>query len=450
MECLLSLSLARSSSPSIRTRARVPTAGIEDEVEDEHEKAKDREILRRLLKYADRVYHLSRSTASVRDARVKPRIPVGLVINSLLIMLWTRLGSFNALEEERPGRYWRRWLGGDLRSADNLGAVAAVIQVDDVREVLRQHYALRRRKKTLKPIAPGLWPLIFDGHESNSSFLRCCPDCLQRTVHTKHGDRIQYYHRYVLALLLHADGVLLMDVEPQRPGEDEMAPARRLLARALANCPRAFNLVVGDALYLHPDFCRLALDHHKDFLAVLKNENRDLLVDVRSLIPQVQPVAHHEGRTESLWWDIEGFTSWTQLGHPVRVARSVETTTVRRQRTKKDEDHTVEWVWATSLPVEKASTQTVVHIGHRRWSIENEAFNELVNQWHANHIYKHDLNAMVAIWLLLCLTYNLFHVFIARNLKPQLRDGHAQRHWASLIRAEFYSRLVPGLHARPP
>ena len=148
------------------------------------------------------------------------------------------LGSFNALEEERPGRYWRRWLGGNLHSADNLRDVAAVIGVDDVREVLRQHYALRRRNKTLKPIAPGLWPLIFDGHESNSSFLRCCPQCLRRTVHTKHGDRIQYYHRYVLALLLHADGVLLMDIEPQRPGEDEIAPARRLLARALANGPR--------------------------------------------------------------------------------------------------------------------------------------------------------------------------------------------------------------------
>ena len=123
-------------------------------------------------------------------------------------------------------------------------------------------------------------------------------------------------------LLKYADSVLLMDVEPQRPGEDEMAPARRLLARALANFPRAFNLVVGDALYLHPDFCRLALDHHKDFLAVLKNENRDLLGDVRSLIPQVQPVAQHEGRTDSVWWDIEGFTTGQSSSRPSSTAGS--------------------------------------------------------------------------------------------------------------------------------
>ena len=65
--------------------------------------------------------------------------------------------------------------------------------------------------------------------------------------------------------------------------------------------------------------------------------------------------------------------------------------------------------------------------GHRRWSIENEGFNELVNHWHANRVHKHDLNAMVFLWLLLCLAYDLFHVFITRNLKPQLRAGDSER-----------------------
>lgn len=393
---------------------------------------------------------MSRGLAAVRDARVKPRVPTVRVLKSDMLMLWARLGSFNAIGQQRPGGYSRRWLGGDVHSADNLGAVAAVVETDDVREMLRQHYALRRRKKTLKPAAHGLWPLILDGHESNSSFLRSCPQCSQRTVHFKTGDRIQYYHRYVLALLLHKDGVLLMDIEPQRPGEDETAAAKRLLDRALAHYPRAFNLVLGDALYLNPTLWRLVLDHGKDFLAVLKNENRDLLVDARSLFGEVEPVAHREKRTESLWWDIEGFTSWGQLGHPVRVARSVQTTTVRRQRTKKEEVETVEWVWATSLSVLKAPMQTVVWLGHRRWSIENEAFNELVNQWHANHVYKHGLNAMVVLWLLVCLAYNLFHVFITRNLKPQLRHAHTIRHWAKLIEAEFYSTLLPHRHAHPP
>lgn len=241
-----------------------------------------------------------------------------------------------------------------------------------------------------------------------------------------------------------------MDLEPQRPGEEEMSPAKRLLARAVGHYARAFNLVVGDALYLNPGFCRLALDHGKHFLAVVKNEKRDLLVDARSLFPEVPPTAHREGRTKSLWWDIEGFTSWPQVGRPVRVARSLETTTVRRQRTKTEDVQSVEWLWATSMPIERASTRTLVHVGHRRWSIENEAFNELVNRWHADHVYKHDLNAMTVLWLLLCLAYNLFHVFIARDLKPQRRDGHSQLYWARLIAADFHLRASSCRRTHPP
>lgn len=406
-------------------------------------------MLRRLLRYAKGGYHLDAQVAAIGDARLKPRIPTARVVKSALLMFWARLGSFNALEEGRPGGLWRRWLGGDLHSADTMGNVAAVASVEDLREVLRAHYHLRRRKKTLRPIAPGLWPVVFDGHESNSSFLRSCPACLQRTIHFKDGDRTQYYHRYVLALLLHADGGVLLDLEPQAPGEEEMATARRLLDRLLLHLPRAFNLVVGDALYLNPDFCRTARAHHKDFLAVLKNEARDLLVDARSMFPEVQPTAHHDRRTASLCWDISGFTTWPQFGRSVRVARSVETTTIRRQASGKEETTTVEWIWATSLPGEKAPTSTVIHIGHRRWSIE-ETLNELVNSWHANHVYKHDLNAMVFLWLLLFLAYNLFHVLITRNLKPALRRGHSQRYWAALIQAQFYHDLLGSCWSHPP
>lgn len=372
------------------------------------------------------------------------------ILKSVLLMHWARLGSFNALEENRPGGRWQGWLGGALCSADAEGDGAAATSLPDLRQALYRHYALRRRKKTLKPIAPGIWPLVLDGHEGRPSFLRHCPDCLQRTVHTKEGDRTQYYHRLVLALLLHADGVLLLDVEPLRPGEDEIAAARRLTERLLGELPRAFNLVLGDALYLNPGLARLVRAHGKHFLAVLKNENRDLLTDARSLFGEVEPATHEEGKTTSLWWDIEGFRSWTQLGADVRVVRSVETRTVRRQATKKPHTQTVEWIWATSLPTRLAPTAVVVRIGHRRWSIENEAFNELVNEWDADHVCKHNLTAILALWLLLCLAYNLFHVFVGRGLKPALRAHHTLKHWADLLLAGFYDGLPRPQSTRPP
>jgi hypothetical protein len=60
----------------------------------------------------------------------------------------------------------------------------------------------------------------------------------------------EYYHRHVTLMLLPGNQSLrfLLDVEPQRPGEDEVACALRLLTRLLQRYPRAFDVVLADAL----------------------------------------------------------------------------------------------------------------------------------------------------------------------------------------------------------
>jgi hypothetical protein len=47
---------------------------------------------------------------------------------------------------------------------------------------------------------------------------------------------------------------LLLDQEPQRPGEGEVQTALRLLARVIPAYPRAFTLVLADALYAQTPF----------------------------------------------------------------------------------------------------------------------------------------------------------------------------------------------------
>jgi hypothetical protein len=78
----------------------------------------------------------------------------------------------------------------------------------------------------------------------------------------------------------------------------------------------------------------------------------------------------------------------------MRVVRSQETYYVRRQATKALTLEISEWMWATNLPPSLASTELVVRLGHARWDIENFGFNELVNGWHADHVYKHDPDAI--------------------------------------------------------
>src|SRR6185295_15273955 len=90
--------------------------------------------------------------------------------------------------------------------------------------------------------------------------------------------------------------------------------------------PRAFDVVLGDALYTDPRLYNFLLDHGKDVLTVLKNENRDLLADARCLFETHSPQRWTEGSTTREVWDLQGFTTWPQVRQPVRVVRSRETT----------------------------------------------------------------------------------------------------------------------------
>jgi hypothetical protein len=110
------------------------------------------------------------------------------------------MGSLNALEQTKGNAFWKGWLGREgLPSADTMGRVFAQIDSDAIRKALQHIYSRLKRNKVLKPSFGGLFAFIVDGHESSASYLRCCNGCLTRTVNTKDGDKIQYYHRNVSA-----------------------------------------------------------------------------------------------------------------------------------------------------------------------------------------------------------------------------------------------------------
>jgi hypothetical protein len=376
------------------------------------------------------------------DARPQPRIATSVIVRSLLIMIVTRLGSLNAVEQTRSSLFWRRFLKEALPSADTLGRVAAQMEPDPVRQALLDLYTDLKRNKALPPPWHGLMPLVLDGHESHSTEQRHCPGCLERTISTAHGEHVQYYHRHVTAMLLGRDFPILLDAEPQRPGEDEIATALRLLERLLVHFPRAFDVVLGDALYTDPRFYNFLLDHGKDALTVLKNENRNLLADARALFETHSPQRFTEGSTTREVWDLEGFTTWPQVRQPVRVVRSRETTSSRRQLDGQLHDREADWVWVTTLSTNRASTPAAVDIGHSRWSIENLGFNETTTRWGADHVYRHHPTAILIFCLMTMLAFNLFYAFFHRNLQPAYRSRHSAQHVARCLVSELYESLA--------
>jgi hypothetical protein len=247
--------------------------------------------------------------------------------------------------------------------------------------------------------------------------------------------------------LVGADLGLLLDAEPILPGQDEVAAAVRLLDRVVAAYPRAFDVVGGDGLYAQGPFFNHVRALGKHAIAVLKDEQRELWKDARGLWEQTPPtVVYGQRRREC--WDLSGLTTWPQCQDPVRVVRSRETWQVRRQLDRQLQDCVSDWVWVTTMPPPMASTGATVRIGHSRWDIENQGFNELVNRWHGNHVYRHDATAILVMWLWTMLAANLFAAFYRRGLKPALRAACATLHIARQMLAQLYQGLA--LRPRPP
>ena len=83
-------------------------------------------MLRRILAYLTGLIDL----AGLRDARRRPRISAATVGRSLLVMLLSRLGSFNGLGQTRPVSAIEVERGLRLRQAVHAPEIAAVREAD--------------------------------------------------------------------------------------------------------------------------------------------------------------------------------------------------------------------------------------------------------------------------------------------------------------------------------
>ena len=408
-------------------------------------------ILRRLIAYSEKLFRFSETVvADVVDRRLQPRIPTAVIVKSVTVLFWARMGSLNALELTARSGFFRHWLGQCVCSADTIGRVNTLLDAEGLRRGIHHIYDRLKRNKAL-PDHRGIGVAVLDGHESHTSYLQHCAGCLERTIHTENTDRIQFYHRQVTLMLLPSARPgcepirLLLDHEPQRTGEDEVTTALRLLVRVIGSYPRAFDLVLADALYATAPFFNFLLARGKHALTVLKDDRRNLYQDAAGLFDHLPARQGSFRNRQCLWWDFPDLLTWPQVNTPVRVIRSLETYSVKRQLDGKDDPGTRDWIWVTTLPAQPVSTERAVGFGHQRWDIENHGFNELVQGWHADHVYRHDPNAIECFLLTAFLACNLFHAFFALNLKPEIRKNRTQVFWRSFMAAEIYAGINPAI-----
>jgi hypothetical protein len=122
--------------------------------------------------------------------------------------------------------------------------------------------------------------------------------------------------------------------------------------------------------------------------------------------------------------------------------------TVGRQLDRQPELLSSEWFWVTTAPAAQLPTERIIIFGQQRWDIENYAFHQLALEWHSDHVFRHDPNAIECFLLLTFLAYNLFRAFFALNLKAAARNDKSQVFWARLMTAELLHEMA-SIHRSP-
>ncbi len=378
-------------------------------------------MFKRLIKYSNKIFNLFNIIDAITDQRIKPQIPTVKIIAAIIIMYFTNQGSLNGLSQEIAYKK----LKGFLPSVSTIARAADSMDLDSVREVGLDIYKKARAAKMLEP-CHGMWVGVVDGHEQTTSSYCKCKYCKTRTVTRKDGIKdIQYYHQFTAFILAGPKVSFILDIEPVLPKEGEISSAYRLIERVLANYPKAFSVVIGDGLYLKETVFNLLKRHHKYSIAVLKEERRQLFEEANRLSLLSKPEVYRRGRTYYRVWDHSISGCWDGYGKGVRVIVSEEATPVRVHakdgKSFEDKLKHANWMWVTNLPrsEDPGSLKNTVSVCHSRWQIENQCFNETVNTWNGDHVYRHTGNGIIAFLLLLFICVNIFNIFRIRNIKDR-------------------------------
>ena len=366
----------------------------------------------------------------VRSHRPYPEIPTQPLFLSLLLGVVLRVGSYLDLSKQTKRRRWRHLIHWHQRISDDaLHYVSERFYLEDLRQALTEVNQRFKANKTLESCKiNGLLFLSLDANEHFHSRSRCCPCCCQRDIQEDdgHGGKqqvIEYYHRYVFAQINGPKFNTLLDLEPIRPGEGEAGAALRLLGRMRrVYGVRFFDAITVDSWYVQGPFLKAVEKLGWAWVVVLKREDMEVFQEARQLSRGQQPgaaFADEERARQVQLWEVKDLSFSKEYGQTVRVVRSEEQWTQNQQQggRRQRQPRQSLWVWAASAELDGYPARMIYQAGHRRWGIENKAFNELTQGYHLEHCYHHEPASMLAQMLILIWAFLLFTAFAQLHSK---------------------------------
>jgi hypothetical protein len=429
-------------------------------------------------RYLNKVFDFRSAAAALADSRLAPEIPPAAIFLAAFHGFVFRLPSFQQLEAELAQPALQRWIGaGRAFHDDALRYSLSGFQVDGLERMLVQvNRTLKRNKALDAGRVQGRLVAALDGIETLSSYSRCCDSCLQRRVPIRKGgvqsEQVQYYHRAVGCQIVNSPTKPFLAMEWLQPGEGEDTAALRLLQKLPQTYgSRFFDILLLDALYAQAPVLRLAGNIGWDVIISLKQNQRELYQSaVRLFASQPAKASGEEqcgGKTYQFQiWDAEGFAFSADHPQSVRVVRSEEKLTQNHYRRGALQPETThhEWLWITTLDAQAFPATLLRRLGHDRWKLENNGWNDLTQNWAFKHGFLHACRhrpqtvsaegecapvanrGLAAVSLILLLAFNLCAAFAHCHSKLFRRYSMSMIEVARQLRFSV-SKLPPNIRA---
>lgn len=398
--------------------------------------------LQQFVTYGQKTYNLRALLEFLTDGRNdSATIPTFHVAASTFFCGLLRIRSFNALEPKLSEEAFINLVGPQkarpLGSIDTHGRVLRQIPLDKARRVSDQILAKAERNKVFREGWHGtLRYMAIDGWEPISSYHRHCDQCLVRHVKVKQADGTnkaveQYYHRYVVAMLINERFDMVLDAEPLLPAdlredrdakdskhEGETTAAKRLLRRVKETFGWV-DIVVADGLYPNGPFLSLVKELNLGAVVIAKKDTDEPLKEAQHLWSGQAPHAvfvDTKAGEKLEFWDCPNIETLSTYDGPIRVVRARVTDLNRPNASA----HT--WCMVVTGKATKLTPRQVLAVARGRWHIENTAFNQWTQYWKFTHIFTYHAHAMLVLYWLFIAAFNLLTLFLYRQLRCYGRD----------------------------
>jgi len=400
-----------------------------------------RGYLARVLGYGRKVWGLADLLGRVRDGRARPQVSMETVMRVVFFCGLLRVRSFNALEPQLGEPELCRALGFSqlprrrravrrIASVDTLSRALRRADADSFHDMLSELVRRVERHKVLREGWVGARRYAaLDGWEPISSRYRHCEKCLERVVTDGKHQVVEYFHRYVVCLLLGEREELVLGFEPvenaaHRPmqssdlDEGEQTSAIRLLHKLRARYGRWLEVIVADGLYANGPFLTALQKLGFSGIVVAKKETDEPLHDALAVWGS-QPgtvVEDAEAHERLELWDCPGVQTLTTYDGPIRVVRAVISPLGESVPSRHFERR--QWcalvVGKHALPL---SARQVLRVVRARWHLENTGFNQWTQHWRFEHVFITDAAGISALFATFFLAFNLLQLFVYRQLK---------------------------------